>query len=165
MKATWAFHRLLRPEYRWVDSAEADAESTSGVLAKSERELEATLSLDGLVEIRDVLWPLAWRFCLEPISMLLAGAQPEWRYRCFDQPKSYTLRISGHEVRVLEERGKEVGFPARALWPALMDAGARVLAWTERDRGAADPNVATLRPSLERAEVTLREYGLLAAQS
>jgi hypothetical protein len=73
MKATWTFHRLLRPEYRWGDSSEADADSTPGVLAKAERELEATLSLDGLVEIRDVLWPLAWRFCLEPIPVLLAG--------------------------------------------------------------------------------------------
>lgn len=159
MKVTWTFHRLLRPEYRWVDSTEADAESTSGVLAKAERELEATLSLDGLVEIRDVLWPLAWRFCLEPIPVLLAGTQPEWRYRCFDQPRSYTLRVSGDEVRVLEDGGKEIEFPARALWPALMDAGARVLAWTERDRGVADPNVARLRSSFEHAEATLLACG------
>lgn len=159
MKVTWTFHRLLRPEYRWVDSTEADAESTLGVLAKGERELEATLSLDGVVEIRDVLWPLAWRFCLEPIPALLAGTQPEWTYHCFDQPRSYTLRVSGDEVHVLEERGQEVGFPAPALWPALMDAGARVLAWTERDRGVADPNVARLRSSLERAEAALRVWG------
>lgn len=159
MKATSTFHRLLRPEYRWVDSTEADAGSTPGVLAKGEHELEATLSLDGVVKIGDVLWPLAWRFCLEAIPVLLAGTQPEWRYRCFDQPRSYTLRVSGDKVRVLEERGKEVEFPARALWPALMDAGARVLAWTERDRGVADPNVARLRSSLERAEAALCGYG------
>ena len=158
MKAMWTYHRMVRAEHRWIDTPEVDA--GAGVLAAADRELEATLDLDGRFEIRDIVWPLAWRLCLEPVRALLGESQAEWIYRCFEQNKTVTLRAEGDDVHVITGSERPVLFPAREFWPAMVSAGARVLALAERDRGPDNKSVGLLRSALETAQAVLRERGL-----
>jgi hypothetical protein len=157
MKATWTFHRFERSNNRWIDTPEVDA--TAGVLAPSKPETEATLSLNAAFSIRDTVWPLAWRLCLEPLRAVLGEGQAQWQYRCFESPTQVTLREADEMVYVRRDTQSEIAFLARELWPALVAAGSRVLALAERDRGPTDRNVALLRPSREQAEAILRERG------
>jgi hypothetical protein len=165
MKATWTFHRFVRAESRWIDTPDAEADATAGVLgpARTEREpeLEATLAIDESLVIRDTLWPLAWRLCLEPIPALLVDAKGEWVYRCFAQAVSYTLRLDGEVVHVRKNQEPERPFPTRELLTALFAAGAHVTALAERDRGPDGENVGFLRPARDAAEMALRSRGWL----
>lgn len=159
MNVTLVFHRFLDAERRWIDTPDTDAAGSPGVLAPGKNELEATISFDEVVQFRDTPWPLAWRFCLEPVPALLGGQKSEWIYRCFAQSKAYTFKVDGDQVRLEEDQQPKLVAPARELWPALVDAGGRVVALAERDRGPTDREVALLRPSLERAQAALRECG------
>lgn len=158
MKMTWTFHRFVRSDNRWIDTPEAEADAAMGVLAPAKLEAEATLSFDGMFSIRDTVWPLAWRLCLEPVCALLGEGKAEWQYRCFESPTLVTLR-AGDTVYIRRDAQPEVGFLAREFWPALVAAGSRVLALAERDRGSADRNVMLLRASRDKAEVIVRERG------
>lgn len=157
MMATWIFHRFERSGNRWIDTP--DAETTAGVLAPTKPEIEATLSLDAVFSIRDTVWPLAWRLCLEPLRAVLGKGQVQWQYRCFDSPTQVILRAADDRVYVRRDAQPEIAFLASELWPALVAAGSRVLALAERDRGPTDSNVALLRPAHEQAEAILRERG------
>ena len=159
MNAIWTFHRFERSESRWIDIPDVEADATAGVLAPIRPEVEATLSLDNALVIRDTVWPLAWRLCLEPIRSLLADGQPEWLYRCVESPNTYTLRTQGDTVHIRKNQDAESEFPAREFWPALIAAGVRVIALAERGRGSTDRDVALLQPSRTQAEAILRERG------
>jgi hypothetical protein len=155
----WTYHRFVRADNRWIDTPGGEADATAGLLAPAKLEAEATLSFDGVISIRDTVWPLAWRLCLEPVRALLGEGQPEWQYRGFESPTLVTLRTGSDTVYVRRDAQPETGFVARDFWSALVSAGSRVLALAERDRGSSDRNVALLRPSRDKAEAILRERG------
>jgi len=157
MMAMWTFHRFERSGNRWIDTPDADA--IAGVLAPTNHEIEATLSLGTVFSIRDTVWPLAWRLCLEPLPGMLGEGQVQWQYRCFDSPTQVMLRAADDRVYVRRDAQPEIAFLASELWPALVAAGSRVLALAERDRGSTDSNVALLRPAREQAEAILRKRG------
>jgi len=157
MMATWTIHRFERSNNRWIDTLDADA--IAGVLAPTKPEIEATLSLDAVFSIRDTVWPLAWRLCLEPLSAVLSEGQVQWQYRCFNSPTQVVLRAADDRVYVRRDTQPEIAFLASELWPALVAAGSRVLALAERDRGPTDRNVALLRPARDQAEEILRKRG------
>jgi hypothetical protein len=48
--------------------------------------------------IRDTVWPLAWRLCLEPLPGMLGEGQVQWQYRCFDSPTQVMLRAVDDRV-------------------------------------------------------------------
>ncbi|MEQ1504252.1 MAG: hypothetical protein ABMB14_18565 [Myxococcota bacterium] len=153
MTAIWTFHRF--EDGRWVDTADADADATPGLLLPARPEVEATLTIDGRVAIRDVVWPLAWRLCLEPVRAIRADGATSFTYRCFGAPTVYTLRVDGDLVQLRRNDEPEQAFAAAALWTALIAAGARVEALAARDRGPGDRDVTLLRDARARAEAAL----------
>ena len=158
MIVSWVFHRFVRAERRWIDTVESDAAKCPGILAPAEPELEATLDIDGKVVIRDVLWPLALRFCFEPFCALAIQGQREWTYRCFDAPTTFSMRADRETVWIRRKQEEEIAFAAEACWPALVEAGSRVAAMAERDRGKGNRNVELLISTRDRVEAMRREH-------
>ena len=124
MMATWTFHRFGRSSNRSIDTP--DAEAVAGVLAPAKPEIEATLSLDAVFSIRDTVWPLAWRLCLEPLPAVLSEGQAQWQYRCFDSPTQVMLRAADDRVYVRRDAQPEIAFLASELWPALVAGRCRL---------------------------------------
>jgi hypothetical protein len=161
MRLRWVVHRFDRSANAWVDTDGGDAERRAGVFADIDPELELSLLLDGELLVRDVVWPLAWHLCLEPVTGLADGAD-RWSYRGFATGTLYDLRATGDVVEFGRAGGPPAVVPAALWWPAVVDAGIAVVAAAERDRGPDDANVGMLRAPRDRAAHALAALGLRA---
>ncbi len=126
-----------------------------GLLLPTDHEVEATLSFDDEITVRDTVWPLAWRLCLQPVISIVGEGAAEWRYRCYSSRTTITLRAEGDRVWVRRDDGPETAFLADELWSALVSIGEHVVALAERDLGTSARDVELLRPSLEGAREIL----------
>lgn len=153
-------HRFIRDKSRWIDTAITEADGVAGLLVQSDHDIEATLVFGAAsseqVMVRDVVWPLVWRLCLQPVIAVVGEGQGEWRYRCFSSRTTITLRAEGERVWVRRDEGPEAGFAAAELWAELVAIGERVVTLAERDGEANARNVELLRPALEQARGCLR---------